>query len=81
MFPGCRDHSHWPFPAFLGTELEAAGISGLTTQQRWWEQQAVGRESPEHLKTSELWLDLAESRALPVPGAAGRDGPVLLRHL
>lgn len=44
-------------------------VSGLTTQKRWWEQRAVGRESQEHPKASELSLDLAEYQ-----GSAGARG-------
>ena len=66
MFLGRGDHSHWPFP---GTQLEAAVVSGLATQKQWWEQQATGRESQEHLKASEPWLDGAESW-----GSAGARG-------
>lgn len=47
-------------------------VSGLTTQKRWWQQQAVGWESQEHMEASELWWDVAECQGQQ------RDGSMLL---
>lgn len=48
-------------------------VSGLTIQKQWWKQQAVDRESQEHPKASELWLDLAESQgSTSARGSRGR---------
>lgn len=69
MFLGCRDHSHCPFLPFLGTELEAAVISGLSTPKRWWEQRVVGRESQQHLKASRAMVGPCR-----VQGSAGARG-------
>lgn len=69
MFLGCGDHSHCPFPAFLGTALEAAVISGLSTPKRWWEQWAVSRERQEHPKASRAMVGPCR-----VPGSASARG-------